>query len=86
MSRLRAFAALTLVFAGVFSPSRAEQTKAPEAPKTAIQVKVIAKGLQNPWSLQFLPDGRMLVTERPGRLRLISMDGKVSAPDRKSVV
>ena len=80
MSRLRAFAALTLVFAGVFSPSRAEQTKAPEAPKTAIQVKEIAKGLQNPWSLQFLPDGRMLVTERPGRMRLISMDGKVSDP------
>ena len=80
MSRLRAFAALTLVFAGVFSPSRAEQTKAPEAPKTAIQVKEIAKGFQNPWSLQFLPDGRMLVTERPGRMRLISMDGKVSEP------
>ena len=80
MSRLRAFAALTLVFAGVFSPSRAEQTKAPEAPKTAIQVKEIARGLQNPWSLQFLPDGRMLVTERPGRMRLISMDGKVSDP------
>jgi aldose sugar dehydrogenase len=36
-----------------------------------IRVVVVAKGLVHPWSLAFLPDGRMLVTERPGRLRVI---------------
>ena len=40
-------------------------------------VETIASGLEHPWALAFLPDGSMLVTERPGRLRLIK-DGKVS--------
>ena len=43
----------------------AAQTNAPEAPKTAIKLTTVAKGLENPWALEFLPDGRMLVTERP---------------------
>lgn len=43
-------------------------------------LETVAGGLQNPWSLAFLPDGRMLVTERPGRLRLVSTSGAVSAP------
>src|SRR5258708_7332402 len=40
----------------------------------------VARGLVNPWSLAFLPDGRMLVTERPGRLRIVEADGRVGAP------
>ena len=43
---------------------------------------VVAEGLSNPWALAFLPgdpDGRMLVTERAGRMRVVSKDGKVSA-------
>ena len=37
-----------------------------------VRVKVLLRGLENPWALAFLPDGRLLVTERPGRLRLIN--------------
>ena len=39
------------------------------------QVSTVAEELEYPWSLAFLPDGRMLVTERPGRLRLLSAEG-----------
>ena len=39
-------------------------------------VKVV-EGLEYPWGLAFLPDGRMLVTERPGRLRIVGKDGKL---------
>ncbi len=45
-----------------------------------IKVETFADGLEHPWSLAFLPEGRMLVTERPGRLRLISKDGALSEP------
>lgn len=42
-----------------------------QAQTAAYRVETVASGLDHPWSLAFLPDGRMLVTERPGRLRLI---------------
>ncbi|MFZ0397994.1 MAG: PQQ-dependent sugar dehydrogenase [Methyloceanibacter sp.] len=45
-----------------------------------IKVETVATGLSHPWGLAFLPDGRMLVTERSGTLRLVSKDGKLSEP------
>jgi glucose/arabinose dehydrogenase len=52
------------------------QGKAPKARPTPVKVTTIASGLVHPWSLAFLPNGDMLVTERPGRLRLIR-DGRL---------
>lgn len=45
-----------------------------------IRVVEVASGLEHPWSIAFLPGGRMLVTERPGRLRIVGSDGRLSPP------
>jgi glucose/arabinose dehydrogenase len=45
-----------------------------------IRAEILTKGLEHPWALAFLDGGRMLVTERPGRLRLVQADGKLGAP------
>ncbi|MCB9959602.1 MAG: PQQ-dependent sugar dehydrogenase [Rhodospirillaceae bacterium] len=50
-----------------------------EIAREAVRVETVASGLEHPWSLAVLPDGDLLVTERPGRLRRIH-DGAVSAP------
>src|SRR5436309_3236842 len=43
-----------------------------------LNVETVARGLDHPWGLAFLPDGRMLVTERPGRLRILTREGRIS--------
>ena len=45
-----------------------------------VKIVTVADGLDDPWSVGFLPDGRMLVTEKTGRLRYVSKDGKLSPP------
>jgi len=44
------------------------------------RIVTVAEGLENPWGMAFLPDGRMLVTERAGRMRIVGKDGKLSRP------
>lgn len=64
-----------------FSPAFEHQTRAPAVESgVEIAVETIARGLVEPWSIAFLPDGRLLVTERPGRLRIVTREGRVSEP------
>ncbi|MGZ8406737.1 MAG: PQQ-dependent sugar dehydrogenase [Caulobacteraceae bacterium] len=64
-----------------YKPAFPGQTRAREArSNVAFEVQVVARGLDHPWAVNFLPDGRALVTEKPGRLRLVSRDGALSAP------
>jgi glucose/arabinose dehydrogenase len=72
---MRSVLALGLVLA----TSSAVQAADPTFPSSAgnLAVLTVAQGLSHPWSLAFLPDGRLLVTERPGRMRIVGRDGKV---------
>ena len=64
-----------------FSPAFAGQTRAPESQSDfSLRTETVAGGLEHPWGMDFLPDGSLLVTERPGRLRQVAPDGTLSAP------
>ncbi|MBI4381185.1 MAG: PQQ-dependent sugar dehydrogenase [candidate division NC10 bacterium] len=62
------------------SQAQAPRSPTPTPVKAAVRVETVARGLEHPWALVFLPDGRMLVTERPGRLRIVERDGRASEP------
>ncbi len=76
MRLIVALTVLPLAFAG---PAHAAN---PTFPSSAgnLTVETVAGGLVHPWALAFLPDGRMLVTERPGRMRIVTRDGRLSPP------
>jgi glucose/arabinose dehydrogenase len=63
------------------SPAFAGQTRAPAAPASApYDVTVVARGLDKLWAVEPLPGGDLLVTEKPGRLRVVSASGALGAP------
>jgi aldose sugar dehydrogenase len=70
-----AAASLLAMWQPALARDRLIQTKESE-----LKVETFARGLKFPWGLAFLPDGRMLVTERPGHLRIVGKDGKISEP------
>ena len=78
--RLRALLFGTLLAAALVAGPVAARDLIVRTEAGSVKLTEVASGLQNPWSLAFLPDGRMLVTERPGRLRIVGRDGSVSAP------
>jgi glucose/arabinose dehydrogenase len=66
-----------LVLLAAAASSCAGERKQVRSDKHAFVVTQLVEGLQNPWSIAWLPDGRMLVTERSGRLRFVSKDFKL---------
>lgn len=73
--RLHLFLSVALLAASVASPPGFAQ-----APAAPAGTAVVVRGLTDPWAMAFLPDGRMLITEKAGQLRIATPDGRLSAP------
>jgi glucose/arabinose dehydrogenase len=74
---LAALAVLALVVPSALA-QEAPRSPTPRPGKLPVRVTDVVRGLEHPWGLAFLPEGSMLVTERPGRLRLVGPDGRLS--------
>lgn len=68
------------MYAAACGANRDEQTFDSELHQ--LRVSIVASGLEHPWGMVFLPDGAVLVTERPGRMRIVDRQGGLSPPLR----
>jgi glucose/arabinose dehydrogenase len=76
--RLPAF--LLAIALATGAAAQAPKSPTPRPVDAPLRVTEVIKGLEHPWAIEFLPEGRLLVTERPGRLRIVARDGGLSAP------
>ena len=66
-----------------FGTARAQAPQAIRTQDASVRAVTVAGGLENPWGMAFLPDGRILVTERPGQMRVVTPNvngGQLSPP------
>jgi glucose/arabinose dehydrogenase len=86
----RQIRSLVVLIRELAEKARVEAPKAPALPfdavrgseRHAFRLETVADGLDTPWGLEFLPDGRILVSERPGRLRIVAPGGVLGEPIR----
>ena len=69
--RIHTLCLMTVLSVFILSPVLAQTI---QSEKQSFRVVTLTQGLQHPWSLAFLPDGRLLITERAGRLRIVQKD------------
>jgi aldose sugar dehydrogenase len=70
--------AVPILAAFLSTPVLAQPADLMSSEKAQFRVETMAAGLENPWAIAFLPDGRKLITERPGRLRLLDTEGRLA--------
>jgi len=78
MHRAAILCAAALVLAG--APVAQADSDVAQTAAGPVRLVTVAEGLEHPWGIAFLPDGRALVTERPGRLRIVAKDGTLGRP------
>jgi aldose sugar dehydrogenase len=77
---IRPLLAAALSLAALDCAASAQDNRTYQTSAGQLRLTTVARGLEHPWGMAFLPDGRILVTERPGRMRIVERDGRVSTP------